>query len=1285
MRILSNLIVSGVLDIDTINNAAEDTDKFLVADANGVIKYRTGAEVLSDIGAASAAGFVPYTGATANVDLGVYTILAQNATIASSGSGNTATITHSSGSGIALNITKGGNGEGLYINKTSGTGNAATIIGTLNATTLVKSGGLSTEYLKADGSVSTLTNPITGTGTSGQVAYFTGATTQAGSNNFFWDATNSRLGIGTITPILPLSVFGSAIIGQSNAFHTLTVGKAASGNFGANIIIHGYNSSFRNFEIGVGSQASNFSITPSSADGGNTYTTPALSISKISNVSIGSTTDSGQRLQVTGDTLLKGSGNTSATTALTVQNSDGYNFFTVRNDNVINIGLRPGVSIYPAAFGAVQNITGRGIAMSFIASSDAYEPLTLTHGNFTTTANGYIVLNTIGTFNPTSGAATYTANRIGSTINQVGSTGITRGLYVNPTLTAAADWRSIEWSNNSGWGLYGAGTANNYLAGRLAIGSTNFGSSVLAIRANLTGTTSQLGVLQSGTVLSDVTNTVRGFLNQLNTQAAAFSLFEYYHFDATQGIIGASSSVSNQYGFRASSSLTGATTNYGFYGDLPAATGRWNFYANGTALNYLNGSLLIGSTTDNGLKLQVTGTGYFSGSVGIGTTALTGVNLYINKNITGATGSQSVLQSGVVQSDVTSIAWGFYNQARTQATAFTLGTYYHYFAQQAALGAGSSITNQYGFAVDSTLTGATNNFGFYGNIASGTNRWNLYMNGTADNYLGGRLSIGTTNQSQGLRIGRNPTTADSRSIIVNLAIQNTVTSKYVAFSSSIGLGASGFTLPDLVHFEAVNDGTHTASVVTNLYGFRENLGTYSATNVYGHYGNIPSGTNRWNLYMNGSANNFLNGQLQIGTGSDTGEKLQVNGTAKITSDFSVDGGTLFVDATTNRVGINNAAPTYVLDVLSIGAVNTTRFKNTVATSALVSLFHHSDNTGLGVTVYGPSYAAGSAFSVGANGVVLVSTSPADFVVGTTTANPLKFGTNNTVKATLDSFGNLGLSVIPSAWSSLTAFQVSRGSVSATTAELDISHNAFYDGAWKYIGNGFATNHYTANGGYFWRTAASGTAGNAITFTQPMTLTAAGRLILGAGDSGELLQVNGTAKITGATSVRGNFEVYNYAAGLSAGDLSVDVTNRYVYIGRLSSNGGDNTTLIVRDRANVARATIPTGGSADTVFRTNNSSFIIQNYTGTDNQFLLNTTGHVLLSQKLGIGTSSIDASARLQVNSTTQGFLPPRMTATQRSAISSPSVGLVVYQTDGVEGLYIYTNANGWKSLAIVN
>ena len=68
---------------------------------------------------------------------------------------------------------------------------------------------------------------------------------------------------------------------------------------------------------------------------------------------------------------------------------------------------------------------------------------------------------------------------------------------------------------------------------------------------------------------------------------------------------------------------------------------------------------------------------------------------------------------------------------------------------------------------------------------------------------------------------------------------------------------------------------------------------------------------------------------------------------------------------------------------------------------------------------------------------------------------------------------------------------------------------------------------------------------------------------------------------------------------------------------------------------------------------------------------------------LGLGTASINASALFQMDSTTRGFLPPRMTAAQRGAISAPAQGLIVYQTDGVIGLYIYANSV-WRTLGMI-
>jgi hypothetical protein len=136
---------------------------------------------------------------------------------------------------------------------------------------------------------------------------------------------------------------------------------------------------------------------------------------------------------------------------------------------------------------------------------------------------------------------------------------------------------------------------------------------------------------------------------------------------------------------------------------------------------------------------------YLAGSLGIGGVPAAGTNLILNKNLTGAAYVFGVDNQYTIQSDVTGETSGFRSVAYTQAASFTLPSIKHYNTVQVAFGAGSSVTNQYGFNADGSLTGATNNYGFYGGIAAaaGTVRYNLYMAGTADNYLAGSLGIGT--------------------------------------------------------------------------------------------------------------------------------------------------------------------------------------------------------------------------------------------------------------------------------------------------------------------------------------------------------------------------------------------------------------------------------------------------------------------------------------------------------------------------------------------------------------
>ncbi len=74
-----------------------------------------------------------------------------------------------------------------------------------------------------------------------------------------------------------------------------------------------------------------------------------------------------------------------------------------------------------------------------------------------------------------------------------------------------------------------------------------------------------------------------------------------------------------------------------------------------------------------------------------------------------------------------------------------------------------------------------------------------------------------------------------------------------------------------------------------------------------------------------------------------------------------------------------------------------------------------------------------------------------------------------------------------------------------------------------------------------------------------------------------------------------------------------------------------------------------------------------------------------ISAQTGIGTTSPNASARLEVAATDKGFLLPRMTSAQRIAITSPANGLVVYQTDEVSGFYVNTGTDASPVWSRVN
>jgi hypothetical protein len=335
----------------------------------------------------SVTGFVPYTGATNDVNLGVHDLTATQGTFATSGNPDTLTVNHSSGSGKALTITKGGNGEGVYVNKTSGSGNAVTIIGDLEATNLKRTGGTSSQFLKANGSIdSTSYQPTLVSGTniktvngnsllgSGDITISGGGSLTVGTtaiasgtvgrilfegtgnvlqqdSTLFWDNTNKRLGVGaTPASTVRLDVRAQGATTADIAFRVRNSADSAnlfalngdkSFNLANGLIGDGfttYLSSQTGFTqitaSGNGLVLTSGFLTQINAVNQVTLQTNSVTrihLDNVGNVGIGSASTLGARLDV------RAQGALSTDIAFRVRNSaDTLNLFTVKGNGVLN-------------------------------------------------------------------------------------------------------------------------------------------------------------------------------------------------------------------------------------------------------------------------------------------------------------------------------------------------------------------------------------------------------------------------------------------------------------------------------------------------------------------------------------------------------------------------------------------------------------------------------------------------------------------------------------------------------------------------------------------------------------------------------------------------------------------------------------------------------------------------------------------------------------------------------------------------------------------------------------
>jgi len=328
--------------------------------------------------------------------------------------------------------------------------------------------------------------------------------------------------------------------------------------------------------------------------------------------------------------------------------------------------------------------------------------------------------------------------------------------------------------------------------------------------------------------------------------------------------------------------------------------------------------------------------------------------------------------------------------------------------------------------------------------------------------------------------------------------------------------------------------------------------------------------------------------LGIGTSSPSA-KLDIVGNQKITGYIELRSANkiYFDDATNSSSGAiwNNASGTSALSFTGNGSTEHMRLDSSgnlgIGTSSPSQLLQARKDqaayTWARIDNQTNSASAYAGLALGANGNtwgIAIGSSAAN-------SNALSFvldatGTN-AEKMRLDSSGNLGLGVTPSAWNLGKAIEV--GNIGNSIwgvqgSDLRLAANMYYNSGYKYAATGTAARYDVNNGsvgGHAWFIAPSGTAGNAISFTQAMTLSAAGGLSVGTttdAGAGNIL-IDSSKKLFGngpSGLYYSSIELYNGSTG------NMNLTAAYSAAAITFSTGGATERARIDASGNFIMAT-----------------------------------------------------------------------------------------------------------------